>query len=91
MLQIFAKMTRAEGGEIHTGQKVTSIARTPTGWQVTTATEVYEAKTLINAAGAWADEIAKLAGITPVGITPNAGLWRVSLRPEDMTFRAGQC
>lgn len=70
MLQIFAKMTRAEGGEIRTGQKVTSITRTPAGWQVTTATEVYEAKTLINAAGAWADEIAKLAGITPVGITP---------------------
>jgi glycine/D-amino acid oxidase-like deaminating enzyme len=70
MLQIFAKMTRAEGGEILTDQHVTGIQRVPNGWQVTTNQGVYDARMLINAAGAWADEIAKLAGVAPVGITP---------------------
>ncbi|NQY58808.1 NAD(P)/FAD-dependent oxidoreductase [Cognatishimia sp.] len=70
MLQIFAKMTRANGGEIHTDQPVTNIERLTDGWRVTTKDRSFEAKTVINAAGAWADQVAKMAGITPIGITP---------------------
>lgn len=70
MLQIFAKMTRADGGEIHTDQHVTNIERIANGWRVTTKDRSFEAKTVINAAGAWADQVAKMAGLTPIGITP---------------------
>jgi glycine/D-amino acid oxidase-like deaminating enzyme len=50
---------------------VTAIARTDGGWAVTAGETVIEARTLINAAGAWADRIAGLAGVAPIGIVPN--------------------
>jgi D-arginine dehydrogenase len=38
-------------------------------WRVSTSTEQIEARTLVNAAGAWADDIAQLGGVQPIGIT----------------------
>jgi glycine/D-amino acid oxidase-like deaminating enzyme len=37
---------------------------------VSTGQEVVEADIVVNAAGAWADRIAELAGIAPLGLTP---------------------
>src|SRR3990167_9230458 len=48
-----------------------AIAKDGAGWRVTTATGSYTAATLINAAGAWVDEVAALAGIKPLGFQPN--------------------
>lgn len=70
LLQGFARDARHHGAQIITDAHVTAIARTATGWRVTTASGDYTAKTLINAAGAWVDDIAKLAGIAPLGFTP---------------------
>ena len=53
------------------GAKVTAIAKRPDGWQVTSAAGTFTGRMLVNAAGAWVDEVAKLAGITPLGFTPN--------------------
>ncbi|MEW4448623.1 FAD-dependent oxidoreductase [Qipengyuania sp. JC766] len=40
-------------------------------WKLTTADGgTYEAAVLVNAAGAWADDLAKLAGVAPLGIRP---------------------
>jgi D-arginine dehydrogenase len=50
-----------------TGAIVTGIQR---GWRVTTAAGTFEARTIVNAAGAWADDIAALAGIPRRGLTP---------------------
>lgn len=69
-IQTFAKITRSHGGEVLTGQTVTAIERLDTGWRVTANGTDYEAKTLFNAAGAWVDEIARMAGIAPLGFTP---------------------
>jgi D-arginine dehydrogenase len=69
LLQDFAKQVRASGGQVLPRHKVDGITRTKSGWQVH-AGEVFEARTLLNAAGAWVDEIAVLAGITPIAITP---------------------
>lgn len=70
MIQTFAKEVRDNGGAVKTGQEVTAITRTTQGWEVTANGETYAAKMLFNAAGAWVDEIAKLAGIAPLGFTP---------------------
>lgn len=70
LLQGFARTARSNGASIVTDARVTAIAKTPTGWHVTTAKGDYTTKTLINAAGAWVDDIAKLAGIAPLGFTP---------------------
>lgn len=70
MLQNFTTEIRANGGQIVTRAQVTAINRTKTGWSVTTAAKTFEAKVLINAAGPWADEVAVMAGIAPLGLQP---------------------
>ena len=70
LLQDFAKSARAKGAEILCRQAVRAIKRTPKGWEVTAGDTVFEARTLVNAAGAWVDQIAVMAGIAPIGIIP---------------------
>ena len=70
MIHDFAKMVRANGGQVLTDRKVTEITRGKR-WTVRCGNEVLTADLLVNAAGAWADPIAALAGATPIGITPH--------------------
>ncbi|TCL00385.1 glycine/D-amino acid oxidase-like deaminating enzyme [Shimia isoporae] len=70
MIQTFAKQVRDNAGTVLTGQEVTAIARTKRGWDVTSNDETYSAKIVFNAAGAWVDSIARLAGVEPLGFTP---------------------
>ena len=70
LLQGFARDARKHGARIITDARVTAIARLSNGWRVSTANSDYTAKILINAAGAWVDGIAEMAGIAPLGFTP---------------------
>lgn len=96
VVQSYARTIRS-GGRVVTKAKVTAIDRTATGWAVQAGGESYEARTLVNAAGAWADEIAALAGIAPLGFIPKRrSMARVSA-PDGhdvsrwpMTFGAGE-
>ncbi len=70
MIQDFARQVRSNSGQVLTGQKVTAITRKGHGWTVETSGQVYHCDQLVNAAGAWADEIARIAGVAPIGLTP---------------------
>lgn len=70
MLQDFARDIRANGGQILTGSQVTAIHRSDTGWTVEAGQE-HSARQIVNAAGAWADTVAEMAGIAPLGIVPH--------------------
>ncbi|WP_113910767.1 NAD(P)/FAD-dependent oxidoreductase [Roseovarius dicentrarchi] len=70
MLQGYARLLRSRGGKIVTGARVSTISRREGVWQVETGAGVFAAPTLINAGGAWADEIASLAGVGRVGLQP---------------------
>ncbi|MFU1476236.1 NAD(P)/FAD-dependent oxidoreductase [Roseovarius sp. C7] len=70
LLQSYARALRARGGEIRTGQRVTGLARENGLWQVATHDATLAAPIIVNAAGAWADELAGLAGIPGVGLQP---------------------
>jgi glycine/D-amino acid oxidase-like deaminating enzyme len=70
LVQNFATEVRQNGGEVRTNAEVTAINRTPAGWEVTTGGQVLEARVLVNAAGAWVDVVADMAGIAPLGFTP---------------------
>jgi glycine/D-amino acid oxidase-like deaminating enzyme len=70
LVQHFARTIRAKGGMIETGARVERIERADGGWHVWTSGGDYSTRTLVNAAGAWADGIATMAGIAPIGITP---------------------
>lgn len=70
LLQDFAREARTNGASILTDARVSEIERTNTGWAVSTAQGTQHGRLLINAAGAWVDETAKLAGVDPLGFTP---------------------
>ncbi len=69
MIQGYAKTIRAGGGSVHTNAGVTAIKRTAAGWTVTTKQGNFSGAILVNAGGPWADQIAAMAGIKPIGLT----------------------
>lgn len=69
MIQDFARTIRANGGQVLTGAPVTAIERDTT-WTVRCGSDVLRADVLVNAGGAWADQIATMAGVEPIGIMP---------------------
>jgi D-arginine dehydrogenase len=71
LLQAFARAVRAGGGEVLSGRRVASIERRGEGWTVAAESgERWSAPILVNAAGAWADRVAALAGVAPIGLQP---------------------
>lgn len=68
LLQDYARTLRAAGGVVTTKSQVTAIDHDD-GW-VVEADQTYRARHLVNAAGAWADQIAAMAGVAPIGLTP---------------------
>lgn len=61
---------KARGGRLVLDAEVTAITRRDGTWRVATRASDFAAPVLVDAAGAWADEIAALAGATPVGLVP---------------------
>jgi len=69
--QGFLRGLRRAGGEVHRNAEAERIERGTVGWRITTRRgEVFEAPVVVDAAGAWADEIAALAGVRRLGLTP---------------------
>ena len=60
----------AEQLDIRLGERVTDAEHRHGMWHVSTPEGTYRADVVINAAGAWADEIALLFGTRPLGLTP---------------------
>lgn len=60
------------GARFHTGDAVITLERVGSAWQVGTQSgRVYRAPRIVNAAGAWAGEVGKLAGVNvPVHAAP---------------------
>jgi D-arginine dehydrogenase len=70
LLQGYVRMLRRHEGTLVTGARAEAIAKTNGVWSVTTSAGDFEAPVVVNAAGAWADRVAKLAGVAPLGLTP---------------------
>ncbi|HEV2549872.1 MAG TPA: FAD-dependent oxidoreductase [Stellaceae bacterium] len=68
--QGFLRGLRARGGQVVTGAAAQAIARRDGAWEVKTPRGRFAAPNLVDAAGAWADEVAALAGVAPVGLVP---------------------
>ncbi|MCE8545080.1 FAD-binding oxidoreductase [Ruegeria pomeroyi] len=68
LMQDFARVIRGNGGAVLTRRRVTRISHGAV-WQVE-AGEVFEARNIVNAAGAWADQVAVMAGVAPIGLQP---------------------
>ncbi|HEX8062645.1 MAG TPA: FAD-dependent oxidoreductase [Allosphingosinicella sp.] len=66
----YLAQARRDGAKLLTRAAVSGLRREGHGWTVETAAGSFRAGVLVNAAGAWADRIATLAGAVPVGLQP---------------------
>jgi D-arginine dehydrogenase len=71
LLQGNLRQLKSRGGELHTGARIAAIERSGGTWTVTSEKgERFSAPVLVNAAGSWADEVASLARVQPLGLEP---------------------
>ncbi len=68
--QAFVRLTRRHRGEIRTRQRVTSLERTSSGWRVGANGATFTCDAVVNATGAWGDEVASMAAVPAVGLQP---------------------
>jgi D-arginine dehydrogenase len=61
---------RKAGGTVLTDFRVDAMARENDVWTVSGGANSVMARTIVNAAGAWGDVIAALAGVQPLGLQP---------------------
>ncbi|MDA8585320.1 FAD-binding oxidoreductase [Rhodobacteraceae bacterium] len=69
LMQGMAARVRQHGGTVKTGVAVKGLSRGD-GWRVVCGDTEIRCDLVVNAAGAWADEIAAMAGVTRLGLQP---------------------
>ena len=71
LLQGYVRTIRRHGGKIDTRARIASASRSGGLWSLETETgDRFEAPVLVNAAGTWADVVAAMAGVAPLGLEP---------------------
>jgi len=68
--QGWLRQLKARGGRLAVDAEVKSLSRQGDGWRIEIPGESIDAGIVINAAGAWADEIAAIAGVQSIGLQP---------------------
>ncbi len=66
----YLRGARARGAVVATSARLASLTRKGTGWTVHSGAGTWAAGMVVNAAGAWADQVAALAGAAPCGLQP---------------------
>ena len=68
--QGYLREVRRRGAVLHCDAEVTRIESEGEQWKVYVGETTYSAPVVVNAAGAWADIVARMAGVAPIGIEP---------------------
>ena len=68
--QGFLRGARQRGATLHTSAAVSRLERDRDRWLAGTSAGDFSAPVVVNAAGAWGDEIARLAGLPGLGLQP---------------------
>jgi D-arginine dehydrogenase len=68
--QEMLRRARANGCAVLLNAPVDALDRRPAGWVIRSGGSELRARAVVNAAGAWADHIAALAGVAPAGLSP---------------------
>ncbi|AVO39661.1 NAD(P)/FAD-dependent oxidoreductase [Pukyongiella litopenaei] len=66
----FLRQVRAAGGDLRLRAGVTGLARVGDAWEIETRAGPIRAGIVVNAAGAWADELGSMAGAVATGLQP---------------------
>lgn len=76
---VFRRIARRQGTEIRLDCRFESAARHGDTWRIVTSQGEVEAGLIVDAAGAWADDVATRSGVRTLGLTP--------MRRTALTFR----
>jgi D-arginine dehydrogenase len=68
--QGFLRGLKSRGGKVVTNAELTSLERRNGTWHLATTAGEFAAPVVVNAAGAWADEVGKMAHAGQIGLVP---------------------
>jgi D-arginine dehydrogenase len=86
--QGFIRGIKAMGGSIIVDAEVKSLERRAGFWRIGSSAGAFDAPIIVNAAGAWCDAIARLAGLEPIGLVPKRRTAITFDPPANMDVRA---
>jgi D-arginine dehydrogenase len=86
--QGFLRALRGHGGHVVNKAEVLSATRSGDKWVVKTTAGDFSAPVLINAAGAWCDVLAGIAGVKPVGLSPKRRTAFTFNGPPDLDYHS---
>ena len=82
--QGYLRGLRRAGGTVVCHADVTALRRSGGNWHVRAGGSDYAAPVVVNAAGAWADVVAALAGVQGIGLEPRRRSAFIFAPPEDL-------
>ncbi len=68
--QLYLRKARSGGAQVRRAARVEELTHGPHGWTVGTTAGPVGAQIVVNAAGAWGDQVGSMAGARPIGLTP---------------------
>ena len=80
----YQKGLKHRGGKVSTNAEVLSVAYINNCWHIKTPAGKFSAPIVINAAGAWCDVVAEMAGVRPIGLTPKRRTVLTIDSPQDL-------
>jgi len=89
--QSYLRGFRRAGGRLLLDHEVTGLSREGGPWIVATSRGSIRCEVVVNAAGAWADDVAALAGIERLGLTPMRRTALTIDAPPDLRVAALPC
>lgn len=84
--QGFLRGLQRAGGRIVCDAEVTALHHDAGAWSITSSQGTWIAPVVLNAAGAWADKVAALAGLPPIGLVPKRRSAFIFAPPQDAPF-----
>jgi D-arginine dehydrogenase len=86
--QGYLRLLRRSGGRIVIDAEVLQLSRSTGVWTVGTKAGEFTAPVVVNAAGAWCDVVAGLAGLPPIGLVPKRRTALTIAPPADIDTTA---
>lgn len=86
LMSSYVTLAKRHGVRIETAHPVSAITKDGQGWRITAGDAVISTAIVVNAAGAWADHIAAMAGISTVGLVPKRRSAALIPQPDGIDF-----
>lgn len=86
--QGFLRQFKKLGGTLQASAEVTGLRRDKGVWTLSTKSDSYTAATVINGAGAWADQLGRLAGAEPIGLVPKRRTAMLIQAPDGLALES---